>query len=90
MNLLGDFAKKKNQCGYHGYQLASAFTGKHSEKVAMLLDSGNSHCTDHYNDLLKSIILKYKDQPSKRNLILRIDSGFGSVDSVKNCSQFLS
>ena len=55
----GYFSKKKNQSGY---QLAAAFTGKHSETVAMFLDSGNSHCNDHYYDLLKSIISKYKDQ----------------------------
>ncbi len=66
-----------------GYQLAAAFTGKHSETVAMFLNSGNSHCTDHYNDLLKSIISKYKDQLSNYNLILRTDSGFGSADSVE-------
>ncbi|NFD74106.1 hypothetical protein FDC22_05540 [Clostridium botulinum] len=54
----GYFSKKKNQSVY---QLAAAFTGKHSETVAMFLDSGNSHCTDHYDDLLKSIISKYRD-----------------------------
>ena len=36
----GYFAKKKNQSGY---QLAAAFTGKHSETVAMFLDSGSTH-----------------------------------------------
>lgn len=76
----GYFAKKKNQSGY---QLAAAFTGNHSETVAMFLDSGNSHCTDHYNDLLKSIISKYKDQLSNYNLILRTDSGFGSANSLE-------
>lgn len=49
----------------------------------MHLDSGNSHCTDHYNDLLKSILLKYKDQLCNGNLILRTDSGFGSADNVE-------
>ena len=76
----GYFSKKKNQSGY---QLAAAFTGKHSETVAMFLDSGNSHCNDHYHDLLKSIISKYKDQLNNGNLILRTDSGYGSVDNVE-------
>jgi hypothetical protein len=76
----GYFAKKKNQ---RGYQLLAAFTGEHSETVAMNLDSGNSHCTDHYNDLLKSILSKYKDQLRNGNLILRTDSGFGSADNVE-------
>lgn len=76
----GYFSKKKNQSGY---QLAAAFTGKHSETVAMFLDSGNSHCTDHYDDLLKSIISKYRDQLNNDNLILRTDSGFGSTVNVE-------
>ena len=76
----GYFAKKKNQSGY---QLAAAFTGEHSETVAMFLDSGSSHCTDHYDDLLKSILTKYKDQLNKGSLILRTDSGFGSSDNVE-------
>lgn len=76
----GYFAKKKNQSGY---QLAAAFTGEHSETVAMFLDSGSSHCTDHYSDLLKSIMSKYKDQLQDGNLILRTDSGFGSATNVE-------
>lgn len=43
----GYFPKKKNQ---RGYQLAAAFTGEHSETVAMFLDSGSSHCIDHYDE----------------------------------------
>lgn len=76
----GYFAKKKNQ---KGYQLAAAFTGEHSETVAMFLDSGGSHCTDHYDDLLKSILSKYKEQLHSGNLILRTDSGFGSSNNVE-------
>ncbi|MCY6355858.1 transposase, partial [Clostridium sp. ZS2-4] len=76
----GYFAKKKNQSGY---QLAAAFTGEHSETVAMFLDSGNTHCTDHYTDLLKAILSKYKEQLHNDNLILRTDSGFGSSDNVE-------
>ncbi|MDU2266931.1 MAG: transposase [Clostridium celatum] len=76
----GYFAKKKNQ---KGYQLAAAFTGEYSETVAMFLDSGSSHCTEHYDDLLKSILSKYKDQLHNGNLILRTDSGFGSTENVE-------
>ena len=76
----GYFAKKKNQ---RGYQLAAAFTGEHSETVAMFLDSGASHCTEHYDDLLKSILSKYKEQLRSGNLILRTDSGFGSSNNVE-------
>ncbi|URZ03332.1 transposase [Clostridium felsineum] len=76
----GYFAKKKNQ---KGYQLLAAFTGQQSETVAMFLDSGNSHCTDHYDELLQSILLKYKDHLYNSNLILRTDSGFGSTENVE-------
>jgi hypothetical protein len=82
----GYFSKKKNQSGY---QLLAAFTGKHSETVAMFLDSGNFFCTNHYDDLLKSIISKYKDQLNYDNLILRIDSGFGSTDNVEKLLSIL-
>jgi Transposase DDE domain group 1 len=64
----GYFAKKKNQ---RGYQLAAAFTGKQSETVAMFLDSGNTNCNEHYDDLLKAIISKYKNQLHDGKLILR-------------------
>ncbi|QAA30216.1 transposase [Clostridium manihotivorum] len=76
----GYFAKKKNQSGY---QLSAAFAGDQAETVAMFLDSGNSHCTDHYDDLLKSILSKYKDQLRQGNLILRTDSGFGSTENIE-------
>jgi transposase len=49
----------------------------------MFLDSGNSHCTDHYDDLVKSIISKYSEQLINGKLILRTDSGFGSTDNVE-------
>lgn len=76
----GYFAKKKNQSGY---QLAAAFTGEHSETVAMFLDSGSTHCNKHYDDLLTSILSKYKDQLHEGNLILRTDSGFGSSENIE-------
>ncbi|MCH4236492.1 MAG: hypothetical protein LKF87_11105 [Clostridium tyrobutyricum] len=49
----------------------------------MTLDSGSTHCTDHYDDLLKSIISKYSGQIHNGNLILRTDSGFGSIKNVE-------
>ncbi|ELP61160.1 hypothetical protein F502_01855 [Clostridium pasteurianum DSM 525 = ATCC 6013] len=76
----GYFPKKKNQSGY---QLAAAFTGEHSETVAMILDSGSAHCTDHYDDLLKSILSKYNEKVHNGNLILRTDSGFGSAENIE-------
>ncbi|KZL93605.1 transposase [Clostridium magnum] len=76
----GYFAKKKNQ---RGYQLADAFTGEYSETVAMFLDSGSSHCNKHYDELLSSILFKYKDQLRNGNLILRTDSGFGSAENIE-------
>lgn len=49
----GNFAKKKNQ---RGYQLSVAFTGETSETIAMKLDSGNTHCTEHYDELINDIL----------------------------------
>ncbi|NFA62290.1 transposase [Clostridium sporogenes] len=76
----GYFPKNKNQ---RGYQLAAAFTGEHSETIAMVLDCGNTHCTDHFNEFLESIVYKYKDQIHDGNLILRTNSGFGSLENVE-------
>lgn len=76
----GYFPKKKNQ---RGYQLSAAFTGEASETVAMFLDSGNTHCSDHFDDLLKAILCKYKEHLYTGNLILRTDSGFGSVENIE-------
>ena len=72
--------KNKNQ---KGYQLLVAFTGDHSETVSMFLDSGSSHCTDHYDDLLKAILIKFKEQLYNGKLILRTDSAFGSSANVE-------
>ena len=76
----GYFAKKKNQ---RGYQLAAAFTGEASETIALKLDSGNTHCTEHYDELLNDVLSKYKDQLYNGKLILRTDSGFGSMDNIE-------
>lgn len=76
----GYFAKKKNQ---RGYQLAAAFTGEASETITMKLDSGNTHCTEHYDELLHDVLSKYQEQLRNGNLILRTDSGFGSMDNIE-------
>ena len=76
----GYFSKKKNQ---RGYQMSAAFTGKHSETIAMYLDSGNTHCQDHFKDLLKSTLSKYKDALSIGKLIIRTDSGYGSAEIIE-------
>ncbi|MCY6960731.1 transposase, partial [Clostridium brassicae] len=76
----GYFAKKKNQQGYH---LAAAFTGEHSETIALSLDSGDTHCNEQYSDLLNSILSKYKEQLYNGDLILRTDSGFGSSNNIE-------
>ena len=76
----GYFLKKKNQSGY---QMSAAFTGEHSETVAMYLDSGNTHCQDHFKDLLKSTLSKYNDTLKNGNLIIRSDSGYGSADIIE-------
>jgi transposase len=49
----------------------------------MILDSGSTHCTDHYDDLLESILSKYNEKVNDGNLILRTDSGFGSTKNIK-------
>ena len=76
----GYFSKKKNQSGY---QMSAAFTGEHFETVAMYLDSGNTHCQDHFKDLLKSTLSKYKDALKSGNLIICSDSGYGSLDIIE-------
>ncbi len=76
----GYFAKKKNQ---RGYQLSVAFTGETSETIAMKLDSGNTHCTEHYDELINDILSKYQNQLHNENLTLRTDSGFGSMENIE-------
>jgi transposase len=76
----GYFAKKKNQ---RGYQLSAAFTGEASETISLKLDSGNTHCTEHYDELIKDVLSKYQDQLHRGNLILRTDSGFGSTENIE-------
>ena len=57
--------------------------GKHSETVGMFLDSGSTHCNEHYDELIKAILSKYNDQLHDGNLILRTDSGFGSSENIE-------
>lgn len=49
----------------------------------MKLDSGNTHCTEHYDELIKDVLLKYQDQLHSGNLVLRTDSGFGSTENIE-------
>jgi transposase len=76
----GYLPKKKNQ---NGYQLAATFTGERSETVAMILISGSTNYTDHYDDLLESILSKYNEKVNDGNLILRTDNGFGSTKNIE-------
>lgn len=75
----GYFSKKKNQ---KGYQLSAAFCGEHSETISLYLDSGNTHCSARFGDLLKDILLKLSDIAKDNKLILRMDSGYGSDDNI--------
>jgi hypothetical protein len=76
----GYFAKKKNQSGY---QLSAAFAGKHSEAIELFLDSGDTHCSSRFEDLLKSTITKFKEHIKSGNLIIRTDSGYGSLTNIE-------
>jgi len=76
----GYFSKKKNQSGY---QMSAAFTGEHSETVAMYLDSGNTHCQEHFKELLDTTVFKFKEALKNGNLIIRTDSGYGSSDKIE-------
>jgi hypothetical protein len=72
----GYFPKKKNQLGY---QASAAFAGKNSETVALFLDTGNTHCKNRVEDLLTATLSKFRDHLLTGKLIIRIDSGYGSM-----------
>lgn len=77
----GYFSKKKNQ---KGYQLSTAFCGaENSETLSMYLDSGNTHCSTRFDDLLKDTLIKLSDAANDNRLILRMDSGYGSDDNIQ-------
>ena len=76
----GYFSKKKNQ---KGYQVLAAFNGAYSETVGMYLDSGSSHCTHRYSEMLDDIFEKYKSKLEAGELIIRTDSGFGSSEYIE-------
>lgn len=76
----GYFPKKKNQLGY---QASAAFAGKSSETVALFLDTGNTHCKDRVEDLLTATLSKFRDHLLTGKLIIRIDSGYGSMETVE-------
>jgi hypothetical protein len=79
----GYFPHKKNQAGY---QLSAAFNGNNSETVAMYLDSGNTHCSKRSDDLIKSVLSKYREHLNNGKLIIRGDSGYGSSDNIEKLS----
>jgi len=76
----GYFPKKKNQ---RGYQASAAFVGEHSETVALFLDPGNIHCKNRLEDLLHFVTAKFKEHLRSGKLIIRIDGGYGSADSIE-------
>jgi len=80
----GYFAKKKNQCGY---QLSAAFAGKHQETIGLFLDSGNNHCQERLDDLLKSTLSKFKDHLKSGKLIIRADSGYGASNNIEKLNR---
>lgn len=76
----GYFPKKKNQLGY---QASAAFAGKNSETVALFLDTGNTHCNDRVEDLLTATLSKFRDNLLENKLIIRVDSGYGSMGTIE-------
>ena len=46
--------------------------------IGFYLDSGNSHCTSSFDDLLKGIKICFKDISPNSEVIIRADSGYGS------------
>lgn len=81
MTQKGYFSKKKNQ---KGYQLSVAFCGnKNSETISLYLDSGNTHCSTRFEDLVKDTLVKLADVAKDNRLILRMDSGYGSDDNIR-------
>jgi hypothetical protein len=76
----GYFPRKKGQSGY---QLSAAFVGKCSETIELFLDPGNVHCSNRFDDLLSSTQSKFKDLIKDRRLIIRADSGYGSIENIE-------
>lgn len=76
----GYFSKKKGQ---KGYQLSAAFCGETSETISLYLDPGNAHCSTRFDDLVKDTMAKLSDTAKSNKLILRVDSGYGSDDSIQ-------
>jgi len=81
-----EFASKgyfPNKAGKKGYQLSVAFAGEHSEIVDLYLDPGNTHCQNRLEDLLSSITSKYTEHLKDGRLIVRLDSGYGSLENIE-------
>lgn len=76
----GYFPKKNNQSGY---QASAAFAGKSSETVALFLDTGSTHCKNHVDGLLTATLSKFRDHLLMGKLIIRVDSGYGSMETIE-------
>ena len=81
-----EFAQKgyfPDKRGKVGYQVSAAFAGEHSEVVDFYFDPGNVHCQDRMDDLISSIVLKFKEQIKANKVIVRGDSGYGSIQNIE-------
>lgn len=72
----GYFPRKRNN---KGYQVSAAFCGDSSETLSLYLDSGNIHSQTRISDILKDVLAKV----SPDSLILRMDSAYGSTESIR-------
>src|SRR5690606_28147950 len=53
------------------------------EVVDFYFDPGNVHCQDRMDDLISSIVLKFKEQIKANKVIVRGDSGYGSIQNIE-------
>jgi transposase len=72
----GYFPRKRNN---RGYQVSAAFCGDSNETLSLYLDSGNTHSQTRLSDILKDVLRKIPPE----SLIFRMDSAFGSQESIK-------
>ncbi|MCL2322502.1 MAG: transposase [Oscillospiraceae bacterium] len=79
----GYFSKQDK--GKKGYQMLAAYEGGKEirETVGMKLDTGNTHCTKHQEELLKATVKKYEKKIEKGQLTIRTDSGFGTAKIIE-------
>lgn len=67
--------------------------GEKRETISLYLDSGNTYCTDRFEDLLNDTLAKLQDIVNEKRLILRIDSGYGSdknIEKIKDKVKFVA